>query len=131
MEAGRGVLAGRAASPLRPGPSRKSYRRARASAGARALESAQAGHASREGFPLASLDFAAPKLGSGVRFKKLSGTLASRGARNPDALAAWIGHRKLDAARGRAGLSRGQSLASSDAGLYLAETTKDEQGKTL
>src|ERR1035441_9143337 len=85
-----------------------------------ALRCALAGDAGREGFPLASLDFA-----------ELSGTLAARGARNPDALAAWIGHRKPGAARGRAGLSRGQSLASSDAGLYLAETTKDEQGHTL
>src|ERR1035441_5316035 len=85
-----------------------------------ALRCALAGDAGREGFPLASLDFA-----------ELSGTLAARGARNPDALAAWIGHRKPGAARGRAGLSRGQSLAASDAGIYLAEPTKDEQGHTL
>ena len=39
----------------------------------------------------------APKLGSGARFKKLSSTLAARGASNPDALAAWIGRRKYGA----------------------------------
>lgn len=36
-----------------------------------------------------------PKLGSGDRFKKLSTSLAARGAKNPDALAAWIGRRKF------------------------------------
>ena len=44
-----------------------------------------------------ALDFAAPKLGSGERFRKLSTTLAARGARNPDALAAYIGRRKYGA----------------------------------
>ena len=85
---------------------------------------------SREGFPLASLDFAAPKLGSGVRFKKLSGTLASRGARNPDALAAWIGRKNYGKA-GMGHLSHGQSLANPDLGIYLSETTTDNQGFTL
>jgi hypothetical protein len=77
---------------------------------------------------LASLDFAAPKPGSGKRFAKLSATLAARGAHDPDALAAFIGRRKYGNA-GMAALSHGH--ANSDAGLYLAETTKDEQGKTL
>lgn len=77
---------------------------------------------------MASLDFAAPKLGSGARFKKLSGTLAARGAHNPDALAAWIGRRKFGAA-GMAKLSHGH--ANPDLGIYLAETAKDEQGYTL
>ncbi len=36
-----------------------------------------------------------PKLGSGERFKKLTGTLESRGAKNPAALAAWIGRKKF------------------------------------
>jgi hypothetical protein len=36
----------------------------------------------------------APRLGSGERFKKLSSTLAARGAKNPDALAAYIGRKK-------------------------------------
>lgn len=79
----------------------------------------------------ASLDLAAPKLGSGARFKKLSATLAARGASDPDALAAFIGRRKFgNAGMGR--LSHGKSLASDDdLGIYLAVTTKDDQGKTL
>jgi hypothetical protein len=79
---------------------------------------------------LASLDLAAPKLGSGARFKKLSATLAARGASNPDALAAYIGRRKYGAA-GMGRLSHGKSLANPDLGIYLAETAKDEQGLTL
>jgi hypothetical protein len=35
-----------------------------------------------------------PKLGSGLRFKKLAHSLASKGAENPKALAGWIGRRK-------------------------------------
>ena len=77
---------------------------------------------------MASLDFAAPALGSGKRFAKLSGTLAARGAHNPDALAAWIGRKKYGAA-GMGKLSHGH--ANPDIGIYLAETTKDEQGLTL
>jgi hypothetical protein len=46
-----------------------------------------------------------PKLGSGKRFKSLKGKLAKRGARNPGALAAWIGRKKL-------GKSRFQKLAA-------------------
>jgi HK97 family phage prohead protease len=38
---------------------------------------------------------AAPKLGSGARFAKLKGSLAAKGAKNPGALAAWIGRRKF------------------------------------
>lgn len=34
------------------------------------------------------------KLGSGRRFKKLKGSLRRRGARNPGALAAYIGRKK-------------------------------------
>lgn len=34
------------------------------------------------------------KLGSGARFKALSSKLAAKGARNPDALAAFIGRKK-------------------------------------
>ena len=37
---------------------------------------------------------AKPKLGSGARFKALSSKLAAKGARNPDALAAYIGRKK-------------------------------------
>lgn len=78
----------------------------------------------------ASLDLTAPKLGSGARFRKLSTTLAARGAKDPDALAAFIGRRKLgNAGMGR--LSAGKSLANPDLGIYLAETTTDNQGKSL
>lgn len=37
---------------------------------------------------------AKPPLGSGARFRNLSRRLATRGAHNPDALAAHIGRRK-------------------------------------
>ena len=37
---------------------------------------------------------AKPKLGSGARFSALTQELASRGARNPKALAAYIGRKK-------------------------------------
>jgi hypothetical protein len=79
----------------------------------------------------ASLDLAAPKLGSGARFKKLSATLAARGASNPDALAAYIGRKRYgNAGMGR--LSAGhKQLANPDLGIYLSETEKDDQGQTL
>jgi hypothetical protein len=35
-----------------------------------------------------------PPLGSGERFKKLTGELEKRGAKNPKALAAYIGRKK-------------------------------------
>lgn len=95
-----------------------------------ALRYALAGHASRKGVPLASLDLAAPKLGSGARFKKLSSTLAARGAHDPDALAAWIGRRKYTA-KGMGRLSHGKNLANPDLGIYLAAITRDEQGEIL
>jgi hypothetical protein len=89
-----------------------------------------AGALTGEGLVSASLDLAAPKLGSGARFKKLSATLAKRGASNPDALAAYIGRKKYGAAKfGK--LSAGKSLANEDLGIYLAVTAKDSQGKTL
>jgi hypothetical protein len=37
------------------------------------------------------------KLGGGGRFKKLEGKLAARGAKNPGALAAFIGRKKYGA----------------------------------
>jgi hypothetical protein len=84
----------------------------------------------QEGTVSASLDLAAPKLGSGARFKKLSGALAARGASNPDALAAFIGRKKFGPKKfGK--LSAGKSLANDDLGIYLAATAKDEQGMTL
>lgn len=36
-----------------------------------------------------------PALGEGKRFKALTGALEAKGARNPEALAAWIGRKKL------------------------------------
>lgn len=39
------------------------------------------------------------KLGTGSRFKKLSGELADKGADDPDALAAYIGRKNLGAAK--------------------------------
>lgn len=38
-----------------------------------------------------------PKLGSGKRFATLTKTLAKKGARNPKALAAYIGRKKYGA----------------------------------
>jgi len=40
---------------------------------------------------------AKPKLGSGARFSALTQELASRGARDPKALAAYIGRKKYGA----------------------------------
>ncbi len=45
------------------------------------------------------------KLGSGRRFEELERQLARRGARNPSALAAWIGRKKY-------GKKRFQELAA-------------------
>jgi len=70
-----------------------------------------------------------PKLGSGARFKKLSSTLAARGASNPDALAAFIGRKKFGPKK--FGALSAHAHANPDLGIYLAETTKDSQGYTL
>lgn len=40
-----------------------------------------------------------PKLGEGGRFKALKGALAKKGAKNPGALAAYIGRKNLGKAR--------------------------------
>lgn len=40
-----------------------------------------------------------PKLGTGERFKALTGELAAKGAENPKALAAWIGRKKYGKGR--------------------------------
>ena len=53
----------------------------------------------------------------------LASVLALRGAPDPQALAAWLARRR--------GGARSRSLANPDLGIYLSETTKDEQGKTL
>lgn len=38
-----------------------------------------------------------PKLGTGARFKALTEALGAKGAKNPKALAAWIGRKKYGA----------------------------------
>lgn len=40
-----------------------------------------------------------PPLGTGERFRALTAELEARGARNPKALAAWIGRKKWGAKR--------------------------------
>jgi hypothetical protein len=85
----------------------------------------------QEGSVSASLDLAAPKLGSGARFKKLSTTLAARGAKDPDALAAFIGRKRYGNA-GMGKLSAGKSLANdADLAIYLAAGAQDSQGQAL
>jgi hypothetical protein len=51
---------------------------------------------------------ARPPLGSGERHHQLSAKLKKRGARNPDALAAWIGRRKYGKARYQGLAARGR-----------------------
>lgn len=46
------------------------------------------------------------KLGEGTRFRKLAADVAAHGAKNPKALAAWIGRKKY-------GKKRFQKLAAS------------------
>lgn len=48
-----------------------------------------------------------PELGSGKRFASLKASLASKGADNPGALAAWIGRKKYGAKK-MASLSHGK-----------------------
>lgn len=74
-----------------------------------------------------SLDLAAPKLGTGTRFRKLKDTLAARGATDPEGLAAYIGRQKYGP-KGMGKLSAGKSLANSDLGIYLAA---DAQAQSL
>lgn len=59
------------------------------------------------------------KVGTGARFRKLSASLAAKGAHDPDALAAWIGRRKYgkeafhklaSAARGGGSASRAEFM---------------------
>lgn len=53
-----------------------------------------------------------PRLGSGARFRKLTSQLRARGARNPAALAAWIGRRKYGRARFAALSAKGRQRRS-------------------
>jgi phage head maturation protease len=61
---------------------------------------------------------AMPKLGTGARFKKLKSSLAAKGARDPGALAAYIGRRKFGKAKFAklAAKARGSSSRSEDQG---------------
>jgi hypothetical protein len=52
-----------------------------------------------------------PPLGSGERFKNLEGRLARRGARNPGALAAFIGREKFGPKRFNSLSQRGRRRA--------------------
>lgn len=52
-----------------------------------------------------------PKLGSGARFASLKKSLAKRGARNPGALAAYIGRKTLGKARFQKLAARGRARA--------------------
>jgi hypothetical protein len=62
--------------------------------------------------------FAGARPGSGRNFAKLSSTLASRGAKNPGALAAYIGRKKYGR-KGFARLGRGSSHANQAGGIEL------------
>ena len=52
-----------------------------------------------------------PRLGSGQRFKALKGKLAKRGAKNPGALAAYIGSKKYGKAKMTKLAARGRKRA--------------------
>jgi hypothetical protein len=53
-----------------------------------------------------------PKLGSGKRFRKLSGKLKRKGVRNPDALAASIGRKSLGKRRFQKLATKGRKRAA-------------------
>lgn len=53
-----------------------------------------------------------PRLGSGKRFAALKSKLAKRGARNPGALAAYIGRRKYGAKRMARWAAKGRARRS-------------------
>jgi hypothetical protein len=72
--------------------------------------------------------FAGAKPGSGKNFAKLSASLAKRGARNPGALAAYIGRKKYGRKR-FARLGRGHSHASSAGGIELAFNPDEPRGE--
>jgi hypothetical protein len=72
-----------------------------------------------------TIGLAGAPLGTGERFRKLSGTLAARGASNPDALAAWIGRRKY----GRKGFAKlGHHSHSHGPGSVLELLLADQSG---
>jgi len=53
-----------------------------------------------------------PKLGTGKRFKNLSSTLKKKGAKNPKALAAWIGRKKFGKKKMSAMAAKGKKRRS-------------------
>tara|TARA_R100001086_G_C11728893_1_gene229102 strand:+ start:359 stop:586 length:228 start_codon:yes stop_codon:yes gene_type:complete len=53
-----------------------------------------------------------PKLGTGKRFKKLSSKLKKKGAKNPKALAAWIGRKKFGKKKMSAMAAKGKKRRS-------------------
>lgn len=53
-----------------------------------------------------------PKLGSGERFKQLKSKLAKKGAKDPGALAAWIGRKKYGKKKMGAISGKGRSRAA-------------------
>jgi len=56
-----------------------------------------------------------PKLGSGARFKKLSGKLAKRpGVTNPGALASYIGREKFGAKKMARLSAKGRAVSKSE-----------------
>jgi HK97 family phage prohead protease len=86
--------------------------------------------AKADGEPDMPAQRAMPKLGSGARFAKLKSSLAAKGAKNPGALAAWIGRRKFGKkkfaglaakARGKAGSSRMETPRAEYMRLYPLE----------
>jgi HK97 family phage prohead protease len=65
---------------------------------------------------------AMPKLGTGARFAKLKSSLAAKGARDPGALAAYIGRRKF----GKAKFAKIAAKARGKAGSSRMETPRAE-----
>ncbi len=53
-----------------------------------------------------------PKLGTGKRFKNLSSKLKKKGAKNPKALAAWIGRKKYGKKKMSAMAAKGKKRRS-------------------
>jgi|TARA_R110002126_G_scaffold673_1_gene4138 hypothetical protein len=53
-----------------------------------------------------------PKLGTGKRFKNLSSKLKKKGAKNPKALAAWIGRKKFGKKKMSAMAAKGKKRRS-------------------
>lgn len=50
-----------------------------------------------------------PQLGTGARFSSLQSSLAAKGAKNPGALAAWIGQKKYGTSKMASMAAKGRS----------------------